>query len=123
MTNEPAQPDIMSTHRISKNIVFDEYWLDFLKAHSDPTNRACHYVGTSLVAFGILSGLFFIPILPALVICGLGLGLTTCGHFVYEQSRPHLSKPFLRVVCNLLMLYLFLFDRARLKQQFERLHQ
>jgi hypothetical protein len=117
----------MNTHRISKNVEFDDYWLAFLNSHKDSTNRACHYVGTSLVIFGVISGVFFIPVLHAFLICCVGLSLTLCGHFVYENNRPHLlknlSKPVWNLVCDFMMLYLFVFENARLKQQLDRLDQ
>jgi hypothetical protein len=67
---------------------FEEFWPFYVREHSNETNRALHFVGTTLViattAAGILTGrrsLF----LAAPV---FGYGFAWFGHFVFEGNRP-----------------------------------
>jgi hypothetical protein len=67
---------------------FEDFWPFYVREHSDPTNRALHFVGTTLAvtsaAAGLLTGrrglLLAAPV--------LGYGFAWIGHFVVEKNRP-----------------------------------
>ncbi|WP_163831806.1 DUF962 domain-containing protein [Spartinivicinus ruber] len=108
-------------NKISKNIEFDNYWLSYLKSHTNPANRMCHYIGTSIGVVGGLLGFIYINILVGILIGIVGYSIALIGHFIFQKNSPHATKPHLGVLCDFLMLYLYVFDRNRLKQQLERL--
>jgi hypothetical protein len=67
---------------------FEQFWPFYVREHADETNRALHFVGTTLflgsVATGIVTGrrAFF---LAAPV---LGYGFAWVGHFFFQGNRP-----------------------------------
>jgi hypothetical protein len=67
---------------------FDEFYLFYLKEHSNKTCRTLHFIGTSLVFFivfmaaftGILYLWWFVPI--------AGYGFAWIGHYFFEKNKP-----------------------------------
>ena len=53
---------------------FEEFWPDYLRAHSDPRSRALHIAGT---AAGIAQVLFIVFLVFALVALVFGRGAPT----------------------------------------------
>ena len=67
---------------------FDEFWPFYVGEHVNPTNRALHFVGTTLslgsLAAGILTGRrAFFAAAPV-----LGYGFAWVGHFGFEKNKP-----------------------------------
>ena len=70
---------------------FREFWPFYVREHSHPTNRALHFVGTSLVigcALGAAAGQVYL--LPAMPVIGYGFAWT--GHFFFEKNKPATFK-------------------------------
>src|SRR6185503_20611147 len=66
---------------------FEEFWPFYVREHSNPLNRALHFVGTSL-AIGCASGAalgqwYLLPMAP---VCGYSFAWV--GHFFVEKNRP-----------------------------------
>ncbi|WP_394200365.1 Mpo1-like protein [Shewanella waksmanii] len=67
---------------------FEEFYPFYLSQHQDPSCRALHYIGSTLVLllfFGfIISGnLWLLVAMPV-----AGYGCAWVGHFVFEKNRP-----------------------------------
>jgi hypothetical protein len=76
---------MISQQRISN---FDEFWLFYVREHSNPLNRQLHFLGSSLGLVCLLAcfytgNLLFIPL--GLL---LGYGLAWFGHFFIEKNKP-----------------------------------
>ena len=66
---------------------FEEFWPHYLGEHLNPTNRALHFIGTSLVYLIVVAGVALSArwfIAAPLV----GYGLAWVGHFFIEKNRP-----------------------------------
>jgi hypothetical protein len=66
---------------------FEAFWPFYVSQHHHPTNRLCHFVGTTGVLLCLLGGvlvsshvLLFAPI--------FGYGFAWIGHFFVERNRP-----------------------------------
>jgi hypothetical protein len=66
---------------------YEEFWPFYVSQHLHPTNRALHFVGTTLVlaclTAGILASPWWLLASPA-----AGYGFAWVGHFVFEKNRP-----------------------------------
>ena len=66
---------------------FEEFWPRYLKDHLNPTNRALHFIGTSLayvcIALGLVSSIRWLALAPL-----VGYGFAWTGHFLVERNRP-----------------------------------
>lgn len=67
---------------------FEEFWDFYVRAHSNPTNRKLHFIGTSLAGVMIAGGLLMRR--PSLLIVApiVGYGFSWVGHFVFEKNKP-----------------------------------
>lgn len=97
----------------------DEFWLFYLREHSNPWNRRLHYVGSTLallfIGAAVLSGHASYLILAPLV----GYGFAWSGHYFLEHNRPATIKaPLLSLVSDYRMLLLAV--TGRLEQELER---
>ena len=67
---------------------FSAFFPYYLAEHANPTCRRLHYfgttLGTSLAAFGLISGQWWMLLLLPLV----GYGCAWVGHFKFERNRP-----------------------------------
>jgi hypothetical protein len=67
---------------------FDDFWPHYVREHAHPTNRALHFVGTTLVIGSVAAGLLtrrpgFFLAAPV-----FGYGFAWVGHFLVEGNRP-----------------------------------
>jgi hypothetical protein len=67
---------------------FDDFWPFYVREHSNKTNRALHFVGTTLAVTSLATGL--VTGKKGLMIAApfLGYGFAWIGHFVVEKNRP-----------------------------------
>jgi hypothetical protein len=67
---------------------FDEFWVHYVRAHSNKTNRTLHFIGTSsalaLASVGVLTR----RPLPILLAPVVGYGFAWAGHFLVEGNVP-----------------------------------
>lgn len=101
---------------------FDKYWVSYLSAHTDPKNRMCHYLGTILGISGGLLGFIFINLLAGILIGAVGYSIALIGHFYFQKNLPHATKPHLGLICDLLMFYLYIFNKQKLNEQLTRVN-
>ena len=91
---------------------FQEFFLFYLRQHSDPRNRALHAAGTGLglavaVAAAVLRHPWF-----ALLWIPVGYGFAWIGHFLVEGNRPAtFGHPWWSFVSDFKMMGLMLSGR------------
>lgn len=66
---------------------YEEFWPFYVSQHLDPTNRALHFVGTTLVLVFLVAGLLVSPWWWAAMPVA-GYGFAWAGHFFFERNRP-----------------------------------
>jgi len=97
---------------------YHDYWRAYLKAHSRPATRLCHYLATIQgLGFGVAALVTRNPwfILPAFV---FGYGLAIASHFIFEKNRPLVHRPLWGIRSDIRMSWLAL--TGRLGAEYER---
>ncbi|MET0553607.1 MAG: DUF962 domain-containing protein [Vicinamibacteria bacterium] len=66
---------------------YEEFWPYYVSEHAQPSTRALHFVGTTLVLAALAAGLVVSPwwLLAAPL---AGYGFAWAGHFFCEKNRP-----------------------------------
>ncbi|HEY2514372.1 MAG TPA: DUF962 domain-containing protein [Polyangiaceae bacterium] len=67
---------------------FEEFWPHYVRAHTNPTNRRLHFVGTSLAMACVASAALFRRPLLLLAAPVVGYGFAWVGHFGFEKNTP-----------------------------------
>jgi hypothetical protein len=67
---------------------FDEFWPDYVRAHTNRTCRQLHFVGLTLAAASIGGALLFRKRSLLLAAPVFGYGFAWFGHFVFEKNVP-----------------------------------
>ena len=69
-------------------VTFEEFWPEYVRAHSNKTNRTLHVIGTSLALACLVAAVF--KRRPSLLLLApvLGYGFAWCGHFFVEKNMP-----------------------------------
>jgi hypothetical protein len=67
---------------------FEEFWPDYVRAHTNKTNRQLHFIGLTLGAACAGSAVLFRKPLLLLAAPVFGYGLSWVGHFVFEKNTP-----------------------------------
>ncbi len=98
---------------------FADFWLFYVREHSDPRNRRVHFVGTSLVillfAVALVRGSWLSLILMPLA----GYGFAWFGHSRLERNRPAtFTYPLWSLLADFKMWALIL--RGRMQSEVER---
>ena len=76
----------------TRNLPFSEFWPDYLRAHSKPSTRVCHYVATGLgVVFGVYGIVTLNPLLVLAVILGCA-GIAVASHHIFEGRKPLIAR-------------------------------
>jgi hypothetical protein len=98
---------------------FEEFWPFYVGEHKDPTNRALHYVGTSLAIGTVGAAVLTWNPLWLLATPVVGYAPAWIGHFVIEGNRPATFKhPLWSVRGDLRMLKMAL--QGKIKAEVER---
>jgi hypothetical protein len=66
---------------------YEEFWPFYVSQHRHPTNRALHFVGTTLVLGAVAASVLVSP-LYLLAAPLAGYGFAWVGHFFFEKNRP-----------------------------------
>jgi len=90
---------------------FDQYWLAYLRAHSKPATRVCHYVGTILGLFVGLAVSLTLVWWAFLVLGSIGYGIALASHPLVQGNRPFAKQPLWGLVSDLRMLGLAMVGR------------
>jgi hypothetical protein len=69
-------------------MTFEEFWPEYVRAHSNKTNRTLHVIGMSLALACVAAAV--LKRRPSLLILApiLGYGFAWCGHFFVEKNMP-----------------------------------
>ena len=66
---------------------YEAFWPFYVSQHLHPTNRALHFLGTTLVIVAVAASVLVSP--AWLVAAPLaGYGFAWVGHFFFERNRP-----------------------------------
>jgi len=68
--------------------LYREFWPFYLREHTKPSTRACHYVGTTLATAALLGLVVTRVWWLAPVALVAGYGPAWFGHFVFEKNKP-----------------------------------
>jgi hypothetical protein len=67
---------------------FEEFWPDYVRAHSNRTNRRLHFIGSTLALACVGGAVLFRKPLLLLAAPVVGYGFAWVGHFGFEKNRP-----------------------------------
>jgi hypothetical protein len=91
---------------------FGEFFPYYLSEHSNPVNRALHYVGTLGAVVLYVVAIATWGIWPAIAAPFAGYGCAWIGHFFVEKNRPAtFTYPLWSLFGDFVMLFLFLTGR------------
>lgn len=67
---------------------YEDFWPYYVSQHLNPTCRALHFLGTSLVI--LFLGVAVLMLSPVWILASLvaGYGFAWVGHFFFEKNRP-----------------------------------
>ena len=65
-------------------------------------------------------GFLFISLLAGFLIGVAGYSFALIGHFVFQKNLPHAKRPHFSLICDFLMLSLYIFKRSDLNAQLQR---
>ncbi|HEX2835663.1 MAG TPA: DUF962 domain-containing protein [Thermoanaerobaculia bacterium] len=100
----------MSEQRISS---FSEFWPFYVRAHSKPSTRIAHFIGSllalSCIAGGILYSRWLFLAAPL-----VGYSFAWYGHFVLEHNKPAtFGHPFYSLAADYVMVWKMITGRMR----------
>jgi hypothetical protein len=67
---------------------FEEFWPDYVRAHSQKATRTLHFIGTSMAMACIGGALVFRRPSLLLLVPVVGYGPAWIGHFFIEHNKP-----------------------------------
>ena len=90
----------------------NDFWLRYLRLHSDPKTRAMHFMGTALAIVFLLAAAAMQSWWPFLLAILFGYGFATTSHYIVEKNKPAaLGRPFLSLISDFRMFFLWCFGR------------
>ena len=99
---------------------FEEFWPFYVHEHRNPTNRALHYVGTTLVIGTVVTAAVTLNPTWLLAAPVAGYGFAWVGHFFVEKNKPaSFSYPLWSLRGDFKMYGLAL--RGKMRAEVERL--
>ena len=99
---------------------YDDYWLSYLRSHTNWMNRFFHYLGTVFGTVGLLYATYYFGFIYGTLIGGAGYCVALIGHFLFQRNLPHASKPHLSLYSDFRMLFLFVTDQSKLNSEITR---
>ena len=99
----------------SESDTFNDFWMLYLREHSEPWVRVFHYVAT-VVGAGIFTvGVIWGSLLLLLLVVPAGYGIAWFGHKMFQGNNPVVaarpSKALWGAGCDLRMCWLALIGR------------
>jgi len=93
-------------------MTYPQFWARYLRAHSKPSTRVLHYIG-SLMALGLLAvGIARLDWRLIVAAPVVGYGFAWTAHVALEGNRPEtFGHPFWSLVSDYRMLFLWLSGR------------
>ena len=84
----------------------EEFYPYYLTEHRDPTNRALHFIGTTIVIIIGLLAIFNANLGLLTYVPLAGYGFAWVGHFFFEKNKPATFKyPLWSLVSDFIMYY------------------
>ena len=85
---------------------FWDFYPYYLTEHANPTNRALHFVGTTLVIACLIGAIVLHNGWLLLALPVAGYGFAWFGHFIVEKNRPAtFTYPFYSLASDFVMYY------------------
>jgi hypothetical protein len=83
---------------------FEEFWPEYVRSHSNKTNRTLHVIGMSLALACVVAAIFKRRPWLLLLAPVVGYGFAWCGHFLAEKNMPTtFSHPVYSLRANALL--------------------
>lgn len=90
-------------------MIYDEFWLRYLRAHRRPQTRALHYVGSVLAVCTLLVAIVTLNWRGLIAAPLIGYTFAWTAHFSFERNRPEtFGHPFWSLYSDFRMLALAL---------------
>jgi hypothetical protein len=90
-------------------MTYDQFWLRYLRAHSKPSTRALHYVGSSLAIVTLVAAIATLNWRGLVAAPLIGYTFAWTAHFWVEHNRPEtFGHPFWSLFSDFRMLWLAL---------------
>jgi hypothetical protein len=88
-------------------VTYREFWLRYLRAHSQPNTRALHYIGSVLALATLIIGIATLNWRGLIAAPLIGYAFAWTAHFAIERNRPEtLGHPFWSLFSDYRMLLL-----------------
>ena len=101
---------------------FEDFWPYYVHEHQDPTNRALHYVGTSLAIGTVAAAALTLNPAWLVVTPVVGYGFAWAGHFIVEKNRPATFQyPLFSLIADFKMYGFMLTDLVLMRENQRRL--
>ena len=89
---------------------YNNYWPDYLREHSRPLTRVCHYLQTSIGGLAILAIIYFQSLIYLLALLPIIFVFALLVHILIEKNKPAAADhPFwwsvlndLRMLCHMM---------------------
>jgi hypothetical protein len=95
-------------------MTYRDFWLRYLRAHSNPNTRAMHYIGSLLAVGTLIAGIVTLNWRGLIAAPLIGYSFAWTAHFAIERNRPEtFGHPFWSLFSDYRMLLLALTFRLR----------
>jgi len=85
---------------------FKNFYPFYLNEHSNPINKALHFVGTTLVILAVIYSIYTAQYKLIWLCPFIGYGFAWVGHFIFEKNRPATFKqPFYSFASDFVMWF------------------
>ena len=90
-------------------MTYRDFWLRYLRAHSNPNTRAMHYIGSLLAVGTLIAGIVTLNWRGLIAAPLFGYTFAWTAHFAIERNRPEtFGHPFWSLFSDYRMLTLAL---------------
>jgi len=97
---------------VGSSVKFEEFWQNYLVAHSQPNTRRLHFLGVAVAVVSLFVGIALHN--PVIAVLGLAMtyALSWSGHLLFERNQPALlENPVWSLQCDVRMCRLWLTGR------------